>query len=83
MTKKKFKIEIHRTYKCYYEYEANSEQEIEDMINWNTSNVTDAMCDDFWEELAHQELKQMDVDMVDYKIYEKGKERPWKRLQTI
>ena len=52
------------------------------MINWDVNdNVTDEMCDDFWVELGHQELEQMDVEVTDYKIYEKGKERPWKRIQ--
>tara|TARA_R100000458_G_C8112320_1_gene134594 strand:- start:169 stop:420 length:252 start_codon:yes stop_codon:yes gene_type:complete len=81
MTKKKFKIEIHRMYKCCFEYESKDIQEIEDMINWDINdNVTDEMCDDFWEELGRQELEQMDVDTTDYKIYEKEKETPWKRL---
>ena len=79
---KTFNIEIHRVYKCCYEYEATDAQEIEDMINWDVNdNVTDEMCDDFWVELGHQELEQMDVEVTDYKIYEKGKERPWKRIQ--
>ena len=67
MAKKKFQIEIHRTYKCYFTYKAHSKQEIEDMINWDTGpNVTDKMCTDFWDDLSYheskQELQQMDID---------------------
>tara|TARA_R100001594_G_scaffold45372_1_gene78185 strand:- start:13030 stop:13290 length:261 start_codon:yes stop_codon:yes gene_type:complete len=84
MAKKKFRVEIHRTYKCYYDYDANFIHEIENMINWNTgaeSDVTDEMCNDFWEELDRQESEQMDVDIVNYKIWEDGKEQPWRQIK--
>ena len=54
------------------------------MINWNTgaeSDVTDEMCNDFWEELDRQESEQMDVDIVNYKIWEDGKEQPWRQIK--
>tara|TARA_A100000172_G_scaffold80541_2_gene70401 strand:- start:178 stop:426 length:249 start_codon:yes stop_codon:yes gene_type:complete len=81
---KTFKLHIKRVYDCEFEYEATDAQEIEDMINWDVNdNVTHAMCDDFWTELAYQELEQMNVDTTDYKVYEKGKERPWKRVREF
>jgi len=88
MAKKKFKIEMIRTYSCHYEYEAHSKKEIENMINWNTNiHITNEMCEDFWDTLAEKELEQMDVDtnitMYDCKIYEKGKKGSRKRIQRV
>lgn len=79
---KTFKLDIHRVYKCEYEYEAESVEQIEEMINWGKNKgVTEEMCEEFWEKLGEQELEQMNVDTTDYKIYEKGKEQPWKRVE--
>ena len=44
---KTFNIEIHRVYKCCYEYEATDVQEIEDMINWDVNdNVESSLAND-------------------------------------
>jgi len=79
-------IQVQRLYKADFEYEAKSIDEIENMINWNLGgdtmySVTPEMCENLWDTLAERELEQMDVDTTDYKIYEKGKETPWKRTR--
>ena len=79
MTKNKtFIIQAQRLYRVNFEYEAKSIQEIENMINWNTGlekeDVTDEMCEDLWDVLSEKELEEMDVDTIEYEIYEKGKE---------
>jgi hypothetical protein len=88
---KTFTIQVQRVYKADFEYEAKSIDEIENMINWNLRedemySVTPDMCADLWDTLGERELEQMDVDTIDYKIYEKGNEtdpyyeHPWKRI---
>ena len=85
---KTFSIQVQRVYKADFEYKAKSIDEIENMINWNLGgdamySVTPEMCENLWDTLAERELEQMDVDTIDYKIYEKGKETPWKRISLI
>ena len=89
---KKFYVIIERRYVSEFNYEAESAKEIEDMINWTTDELgpTKEMCNDFWDQLGEQELEQMNVDLMEYKITEIGKtdehgndyvtEYPWKKI---
>ena len=75
MSNKRFDVIIKRTYTTRLLIEAPSKEYINDMIT-SEDSVEEKHLDNFWETLAHQELKQMDVDMNDWEIKEVEIEKP-------
>ena len=72
---KQFYLTIKRTYSTTILIEAPSKEYINHMIT-SEDSIEEKHLGDFWETLAHQELKQMDVDMNDWEIKEVEIEKP-------
>ena len=67
MSNKRFHVIIKRTYTTCLRIEAPSKEYIDDVIN-SEDHVEQKHMDDFWDVLAHQELEQMDVEIIDWEI---------------